>query len=137
MRFYSYCPKCGYIESTNKCPHCSIDMLQTDELYNFSDYANNKNSITEQIYKKYKVKENPQFNQKRYELRLKEEEERRKKAYEPSTHQFSFNKIKCPKCGSTTVTTGERGFSIVTGFIGAGSTVNRCGNCGYKWKPHL
>lgn len=43
--------------------------------------------------------------------------------------------IKCPKCGSTAVSTGARGFSIVTGFLGAGQTVNRCGNCGHKWKP--
>ena len=43
--------------------------------------------------------------------------------------------VTCPKCGSTAVTTGQRGFSIISGFIGSGSTVNRCGKCGYKWKP--
>lgn len=41
----------------------------------------------------------------------------------------------CPKCGSTAVTTGERGYSLLTGFIGFGQTMNRCGKCGYKWKP--
>lgn len=50
----------------------------------------------------------------------------------PVTHQST---LKCPKCGSTAVTTGERGYSLLTGFLGAGKTVNRCGNCGYKWKP--
>lgn len=45
------------------------------------------------------------------------------------------NILKCPKCGSTAISTGARGFSIVTGFLGAGQTVNRCGNCGHKWKP--
>lgn len=43
--------------------------------------------------------------------------------------------VKCPKCGSTSITTGQRGYSIVTGFIGSGRTVNRCANCGYKWHP--
>ena len=43
--------------------------------------------------------------------------------------------LTCPKCGSTAVTTGQRGFSIISGFIGSGSIVNRCGKCGYKWKP--
>lgn len=43
--------------------------------------------------------------------------------------------VKCPKCNSTQITTGSRGFSIVTGFIGAGNTVNRCAKCGYKWTP--
>lgn len=43
--------------------------------------------------------------------------------------------IRCPKCSSTQITTGSRGYSIVTGFIGAGKTVNRCARCGYKWTP--
>ena len=42
---------------------------------------------------------------------------------------------KCPKCGSTSITTGSRGYSLFTGFLGSGKTVNRCGNCGYKWEP--
>lgn len=44
-------------------------------------------------------------------------------------------KLECPKCGSTNITTGARGFSFWTGFIGASKTVNRCGNCGHTWKP--
>lgn len=43
--------------------------------------------------------------------------------------------IRCPKCGSTSITTGQRGFTIMTGFIGSGRTVNRCANCGHKWEP--
>ena len=43
--------------------------------------------------------------------------------------------IRCPKCGSTQISTGKRGYSLVTGFIGSGKTVNRCGHCGYKWTP--
>lgn len=46
----------------------------------------------------------------------------------------SSNILKCPKCGSIAVTTGQRGYSLWTGFLGAGKTVNRCGSCGYKWK---
>lgn len=42
----------------------------------------------------------------------------------------------CPKCGAVTISTGTRGFSIVTGFIGSGKTVNRCGSCGWKWTPN-
>lgn len=43
--------------------------------------------------------------------------------------------LRCPKCGSTAVATGNRGFSVVSGFIGSGKTVNRCGKCGFAWKP--
>ena len=42
---------------------------------------------------------------------------------------------KCPKCNSTVITAGQRGYSIITGFFGSGDTVNRCSNCGHKWKP--
>ena len=45
------------------------------------------------------------------------------------------NVPKCPTCGSTAITAGQRGYSFLTGFIGSSKTVNRCANCGYKWKP--
>lgn len=44
-------------------------------------------------------------------------------------------KIRCPKCGSLSVTTGQRGFSVLTGFWGSNKAVNRCGSCGHIWKP--
>lgn len=44
-------------------------------------------------------------------------------------------KVCCPRCGSEAITTGQRGYSLLTGFLGSNKTVNRCGNCGYKWTP--
>lgn len=41
----------------------------------------------------------------------------------------------CPKCGSTSIATINRGFSLVTGFWGSGSPRNVCQVCGWKWKP--
>lgn len=41
----------------------------------------------------------------------------------------------CPHCGSNQITTGQRGFSLLTGFIGSSKTINRCGKCGWKWEP--
>lgn len=55
--------------------------------------------------------------------------------YDFATTQKYDDLIHCPKCNSTQITTGSRGFSIVSGFIGAGKTVNRCARCGYKWTP--
>lgn len=43
--------------------------------------------------------------------------------------------VTCPCCGSTSITTGQRGFSLVTGFIGSNKTVNRCAKCGHTWNP--
>lgn len=41
----------------------------------------------------------------------------------------------CPKCGSTSIATVNRGYSIITGFLGSGKAVNVCQMCGHKWKP--
>lgn len=46
------------------------------------------------------------------------------------------NLIHCPKCDSTAITTGARGVNNFWGLLGASKTVNRCGNCGYTWKPN-
>lgn len=33
------------------------------------------------------------------------------------------------------ITAGQRGYSLLTGFLGSNKTVNRCANCGHTWKP--
>ena len=43
--------------------------------------------------------------------------------------------LKCPRCSSTAVTTTSRGYSLIWEFAGSNKTVNRCGKCGYTWKP--
>lgn len=40
----------------------------------------------------------------------------------------------CPKCGSSSIATINRGYSMVSGFIGSGKPVNVCQMCGYKWQ---
>lgn len=46
-----------------------------------------------------------------------------------------LKEVKCKMCGSTSISTTARGFSVWSGFIGSGKTVNRCAKCGYTWKP--
>lgn len=67
------------------------------------------------------------MSQFRSQVQAKEAEEERKKADE--------SKPRCPKCGSTNITAGQRGYSFWTGFLGSNKTVNRCSNCGHTWKP--
>lgn len=43
--------------------------------------------------------------------------------------------LMCPRCKSTSVTTGKRGYSLLSGFVGSSKVVNRCGKCGYSWEP--
>lgn len=45
------------------------------------------------------------------------------------------NEPHCPRCGSTKITAGQRGYSLITGFFGSNQTINRCANCGHTWKP--
>lgn len=51
-------------------------------------------------------------------------------------HNEETNQVKCPRCGSTQISTGARGWKWTTGFIGSGKTVNRCANCGMTWTPN-
>lgn len=49
--------------------------------------------------------------------------------------RFHHSLLLCPKCGNPDIATGQRGFSMTTGFLGSSKTTNRCGKCGYKWQP--
>lgn len=44
-------------------------------------------------------------------------------------------KVICPNCGSHDVGLVDRGYSFWTGFLGSGTPMNVCQNCGHKWKP--
>ena len=55
--------------------------------------------------------------------------------FEYPTQEDERNIVKCPKCGSTAIQTVNRGYSLMTGFLGSGSPRNVCQKCGYKWKP--
>ena len=50
-------------------------------------------------------------------------------------NQTNSNTVTCPRCGSTQITTGQRGWKLTTGFLGSSKTVNRCAKCGYTWTP--
>jgi len=52
-----------------------------------------------------------------------------------SNYYQNIDTITCPRCGSNQITTGQRGYKFITGFIGSNKTVNRCAKCGYSWKP--
>lgn len=43
--------------------------------------------------------------------------------------------VVCPKCGSSSITTINRGHSALTGWLGSGTPINVCQNCGYQYDP--
>lgn len=67
--------------------------------------------------------------QEKWNEHLNKLDEEDKKEHEEANH------IRCPKCGSTQITTGQKGYSLFSGFLGSNKTMNRCANCGYSWKP--
>lgn len=43
--------------------------------------------------------------------------------------------VRCPKCGSTSVTPQERGYNLMWGMLGSTKKKNLCQRCGYTWWP--
>lgn len=140
------CPKCGsYLFTSNvdktACNTCNGTMITTN--FTHRDYATAVKSEKEaeflqRIRERYVIN-SPEFDEKLYNEVIDKEymENMRVDALMESIKKNNqkSNVLRCPKCGSTAITTGQRGFSLISGFWGSGKTVNRCGNCGYKWKP--
>lgn len=108
-----FCPVCGYTDNTNQqndmdfyiCPKCHIE-------YSYKiDHCNNCGYSTSKYKNRIKYNDNECLKKSR------------------------INHPNCPKCGSTAIDATNRGYSLLTGFLGSGKTMNYCKNCGYKWKP--
>lgn len=52
-----------------------------------------------------------------------------------STTNTTQATVACPKCGSSSIATVNRGYSLFWGFLGSGKPVNVCQKCGHKFKP--
>ena len=113
------CIKCGSENTTDEIDDYNCKMDDYLLLFNISHDGNF-------ILQMLKLKNDDPIE---YELKMAQFREiaERKKADE--------SKPRCPKCGSTSITAGQKGYSILTGFLGSNKTVNRCSNCGHTWKP--
>lgn len=120
------------------CPFCKgelVDtMLTSDDFKVIGENSNDNRDLLLAMIELRK-KDVIEFETKMQPFRdasKKKQDEKERKRQEYLAHK---NDPKCPKCGSTSITAGQRGYSLLTGFIGSGKTVNRCAKCGYKWKP--
>lgn len=125
-----WCSKC-HSKTKRKTP------LTVDEYVQISLTSEDRNFINAMI--ELKQKDIIAFNEKiaifRSEVERRTAIQRKEIAERQAREKANQNVPRCPKCGSTAITAGQRGFSLLTGFIGSGNTVNRCSNCGHKWKP--
>lgn len=141
------CPKCAklYILKSSKrpiCEYCGVPVVQSD--VSNKEAGNNIIMKPDEYEKNYEISlakkygEN-QFSEEAYEHRIEEldkwfmEYERKENSTTQPTKPT--NQVTCPKCGSTSIATTNRGYSFFTGFLGSGKPVNICQKCGYKWKP--
>lgn len=137
------CPECGkdVSDKSNVCIHCGYPLnnpKNTKCIINGIEH--NLSFILDDNYSYlYKVRDFIQIshcdigNARKLVDRIISNKEIPKTLYIPKVQDTNIPK--CPKCGSTAITAGQRGYSFLTGFIGSSKTVNRCANCGYKWKP--
>lgn len=151
-QYYFICPKCGNtycytLDEPHTCKFCGYDkMIQTEydgddfEKMIFENPPSRVAEIKDMLRRKYTIHSSV-FDEEWYQKKLDEEHEYAvKNNYAEREEQWKRvqedkYKIHCPKCNSTNITTGQRGYSFFTGFLGSGKTMNRCGNCGYKWTP--
>ena len=140
MRDYKirYCPKCGHIDTLNpiinpKCDYCGSNLIDTKyEVLDALEKGNLKREVEKDIKENYINKSTLQ--EEAVKNRIEQEDYDR--LHSPSSSSYkNSNTLSCPKCGSTAVSVGQRGYSLLTGFLGSNQTMNRCGKCGHKWKP--
>lgn len=150
------CPECGkeISDKSDKCIHCGFPLIETkNTICNINGKEYDLSFILE-FYKEQpdgKVKLISNF-MKMTNCGLKDAKDVIDKILETNeipkvlilkqqeqahvSKREEENTIHCPKCNSTAITTGARGVNNFWGLLGASKTVNRCGNCGYTWKPN-
>ncbi len=131
------CDKCGEIGLCNdtdslidKINNCNGNLIRVniteDEFDTLCDISEDNDFLQAMI--DLKQKDIIEYNLKMSQFKAQLQQQKSSTSRTGST-------VRCPRCGSTNITAGQRGYSLLTGFVGSGSTVNRCANCGHKWKP--
>ncbi len=118
-----------------KCVTCGrelVDTVLTVEEYSILENITCEVSLFDSMIKL--KQDNPiEFQLKMAQFKNQVQQQKSSKL---TTATSNKDVIHCPKCHSTAITTGARGVNNFWGLLGASKTVNRCGNCGYTWKPH-
>ena len=133
----SICDNCGWqfmtkpneMPSRDKCERCGGQFIHTnitaEEMFLIERISKDREFINAMI----KLKKNDIIE---YQTRISQF---RSQAKADGCYNKPKPKVCCPRCGSESIATGQRCYSLLTGFLGSGKTVNRCANCEYKWKP--
>lgn len=119
-------------EDEDECPFCSTKVKPTsmpvDDFYTLRTVSNYNRELLEAMIA---LKEKDVIE---YELKMSQFRNQAQRIEQTKPKQTE-KKITCPKCGSTNIISGTRGFTFTTGFLGSGNYRKVCENCGHKWKP--
>lgn len=128
------CPRCDYVvmnDNEKYCPNCihkaELQIIDDEELQALYEIAYEEQEASG-------IKPNNTYDPTLFEKERAERLARERLDSKYGSQQHS-NAVRCPKCGSYSVATTNRGYSLLTGFIGSGSPRNVCQKCGHKWKP--
>ncbi len=130
-----------YGPDNNKCMRCGCDLeetkLENRELMYIQRISKNPDYILalNDLKKKDIIEFESKMENIRQQLSDRDNQAKIQRETEKRVTEQVTSQVHCPKCGSTQITTGQRGYSLFSGFFGSNKTVNRCANCGYSWKP--
>lgn len=130
-----YCCICHYEtedDSLITCPECLCDnvfVCSKDE-EEIVDISSDRSFIDAMM--ELKKKDPIEYQLKLNQFKLQQEQ---KENLEKQQQRVQNNQVKCPRCGSTSIATVNRGYGLISGFFGSGSPRNVCQKCGHKWKP--
>lgn len=124
----------GFPERITSCPWCKSDItdvpITSDDFFCLRDTSNYNRELLEAMIQ---LKEKDIIE---YELKMSQFRNQSKQAEQIQSQPKPTEKqLTCPQCGSTDITSGTRGFTLTTGFLGSGNHRNVCKKCGFKWKP--
>lgn len=133
------CPECEkeISDKSTTCIHCGFPISKSNlkKVVRFlpdkNKYVVEKDNLTLQEAEQYVKGFNEKYSQYNLHCEVIDSAVELDVYHAPTTN----NIIRCPYCGSTSITTGARGINWTLGLIGAGKTVNRCGKCGHTWQP--
>lgn len=163
----SFCSDCNTIYQIIEEPLCNFFILSDDLIK--GKYLNDK-----YVFEKF-IKQDPRYNKEAHVERLKTliqknadaghtdewgllelkelcgiEMEQPEVNPEQKSYFVPSKEVRCPRCGSTSITTQKKGFGVgkaaagvlavglagaLAGGIGANKAVNVCAKCGHKWNP--
>ena len=125
----------GWDENMSTCPFCKGMLkdinLSVDDYLIIRNVSNYNRQLLDAMINLHD-KDIIEYELKMSQFRNQANQQKQQKV----AQQQENSKVKCPKCGSSDIGVTNRGYSLLTGFIGSCKAMNTCKNCGHKWKPH-